>query len=74
MALYYFHRVLIASAILFALGFSAYSYQRFSQAGDTTDLITSMTSGLLCAGMIGYLIYFNAKTRKLQGKTTPSHH
>ena len=73
MALYYFHRVLIASSILFALGFCAYSYQRYSQIGDTVDLATSVTSGMLCLGMIGYLVYFNAKTRRLQDKTAPTH-
>ena len=71
MSLYYFHRVLIASAILFALGFAAYSYQRFGQSGDTVDLATSITSGMICLGMIGYLIYFNAKVRRLQGRAVP---
>jgi len=71
MSLYYFHRVLIASAILFALGFAVYSYQRFGQSGDTIDLAASITSGVIFLGMIGYLVYFNTKIRRLQGKNVP---
>lgn len=71
MSLYYFHRVLIASAILFTLGFCAYSYQRLGQSGDAVDLATTITSGMICLGMIGYLVYFNTKVRRLQGKSIP---
>ena len=71
MSLYYFHRVLIASGILFALGFSVYSYQRFGQSSNTVDLAGAITSGVICLGMVGYLIYFNTKVRRLQGKNVP---
>lgn len=65
MALYNFHRVLISATILFAMGFSLYSYRVYAQAGGSARLLTSVISAAICAGLVGYLIYFNTRIRAL---------
>lgn len=61
MALYNFHRVLVAAAILFGFGMSLYGYRSYSVTGDTSNLTMAAVAGVLAIGMIAYLVYFNAK-------------
>jgi len=70
MDLYHFHRVLIASATLFCLGFSLYSYRQFNQLERAGYLVMAVGSVVIGLGMIGYLIYFNSKLAKIRHKST----
>lgn len=74
MDLYQFHRVLIASAILFFGGFAVYSYQQYTSLGTTSYFSMAVVSGIISLLAIGYLVSFNAKLRKLHDKArSPSH-
>ncbi|MAE67198.1 MAG: hypothetical protein CMJ18_23300 [Phycisphaeraceae bacterium] len=59
MALYNFHRVLIASAILFDFGFSLYCFRRYQITGEGLQLTMLVASSVVTVAMIGYLIHFN---------------
>ncbi len=59
MALYNFHRVLIAAAILFDGAFSLYCYRNFQNSGDGVQLAMLIGSTIITFALVGYLIYFN---------------
>jgi len=58
-ALYNFHRVLIAVAILFDLVFSLYCFRKWQETGATSQLIMLIGSSVVTVAMVAYLIYFN---------------
>ncbi len=68
MDLYYFHRVLISSAVLFFLGFALYSHGQFRDLADRRYLLMAVGSGAACVAMVGYLVYFNMATRRLYAR------
>ena len=68
MDLYNFHRILIASVILFCLGFGMYSYQLFTRTDQTANLTMSIVSAVIGVGLIAYLIYFNNLVRKITSR------
>ena len=59
MALYNFHRVLIAAAILFDVAFSLYCYRKFQIDGHAVQLVMLIGSTIITFVLVGYLIYFN---------------
>jgi len=66
MALYNFHRVLIAAAIVFDAGFTWFSLRRWNRSGDQLDLIMAIASTIITISFVVYLVFFNRKTRRLQ--------
>ena len=50
-----FHRVLISTAILFCLGFAAWSYGAFRSGGGTGPLVLSIGFAV-AAGALGYYL------------------
>ncbi len=66
MDLYHFHRVLIACAAMFALGFSVYSYQAYGDVGRPVNLAMAGIAAALGVALVGYLIYFNRRLRNLR--------
>lgn len=74
MDLYHFHRVLIASAILFSLGFAVYAYRQSDDLGSGLYLAMAVVSGVISLSFVAYLIYFNIAVRKLASRHAgPSH-
>ena len=61
MSLYHFHRVLISAAILFSFGFALYAYRQYGRIGGGDRLSMAVISGVVAAGLIAYLVYFNLK-------------
>ena len=59
MALYNFHRVLIAATILFDLGFSLYCFRKWQETGFTSQLIMLIGSTVVTVAIVAYLIYFH---------------
>ena len=54
MSLLPFHRVLIASAIVFCAGFSLWELMRYSSGGGTTELVTGLVFAVLAGALIVY--------------------
>ncbi len=65
MDLYHFHRVLIASTILFCLGFGAYAYRHYTNTGDTGYVAVLLATAAIGVSAVCYLVYFNRKVRRL---------
>lgn len=65
MALYHFHRVLIAAGVLFFLGYGLYAFDHFD-ADHRYNLPIGIVSSFAAAGLVAYLIYFNRKVRRLR--------
>ncbi len=72
MALYHFHRVLIAAAIVFFVGFSWYAFRQYTVFGAGRYLF--MAIGSACAGvaLLSYFIYFHITLRNMKAKAEPS--
>lgn len=71
MALYNFHRVLIAAAILFDLGFSLYCFRNYRDSGDAAQLAMLVASSLVTIGLVAYLIHFNRGLTVLRSLLAP---
>lgn len=52
-----FHKLLIASAIVFCAGFSAWQLLRFTRSGGTLDLILGLAFALAAGLLIVYLMH-----------------
>ena len=72
MALYHFHRVLIAAAILFDFAFSLYAFRRYSETSQTIDLAMAVGSSVVTVALVAYLIYFNRSLRLLPMSDGPA--
>lgn len=59
MALYNFHRVLIAAAILFDFMFTFWAVRQYSLDKEPIQLIMAIGSSILTVGLVAYLVYFN---------------
>ncbi len=59
MALYNFHRVLIAVAILFDFGFTFWTIRQYNLTGDAIQLVLAVGSSVVTVGLVVYLVYFN---------------
>ena len=59
MSLISFHRILIATAILFCTGYGGYELVRFSRVGGTGPLVLGGVFLLLAAGLGYYLWRLN---------------
>ncbi len=59
MSLISFHKILIATAILFCAGYGGYELVRFSRVGDTGPLMLGGVFLLLAAGLGYYLWRLN---------------
>jgi ABC-type cobalamin transport system permease subunit len=70
MALYNFHRVLIAAAILFDFGFTLYAFRRYDITGSTTDIVMGVVSSIVTVALVAYLIYFNYSVRMLNDRSS----
>jgi len=66
MALYHFHRVLIAASIVFDVWFSYWCWQAWARTQEGTYIALMIGSTVLVAVMVVYLVYFNRKTRQLR--------
>ncbi len=66
MALYNFHRVLIAAAILFDFAFTLYSFRRYDITGNVVDIYMGVGSSIVTIALVAYLIYFNYSVRVLR--------
>jgi cation transporter-like permease len=51
----FFHRFLIATAILFSIGFAAWSFTQFQDGGGTTQLVLAVVFAVIAVGLIVYL-------------------
>jgi hypothetical protein len=51
----FFHRFLIATAILFSIGFAVWSFAQFQDGGGTTQLVLSVVFAVIAVGLIVYL-------------------
>ena len=54
-----FHRVLIASSILFCWGFGIYEIVRFTTNAETNSVMLGILFVILGCGMLYYLIHLN---------------
>lgn len=63
MALYNFHRMLIAAAILFDFGFTLYAFRRYGITGNVMDIYMGVGSSIVTVLLVAYLIYFNYSLR-----------
>ena len=72
MALYNFHRVLIAAAILFAIGFCLYCVRNYQSTGDVVQLVMLIVLSIVTVGLVGYLIHFNKNLTVLRHMLTMS--
>lgn len=68
MALYNFHRVLIAAAILFDFGFTLYAFRRYGATGNVIDIAMAIGSSVVTVALVAYLIYFNYSVRILRDR------
>ena len=66
MALYNFHRILIAAAILFDFFFSLFCIRKYNLHGDVMDLVYAVGSSAVSIGFIIYLIRFNRKCARMR--------
>lgn len=66
MALYNFHRVLIAATIFFDLAFSLYCFRKFQETGDWLQLAMLVGAVAILVGFVVYLILFNWKVTLLR--------
>lgn len=66
MALYNFHRVLIAITALSLLAFSVYCYRHYGLGGEMIERAMIVGSAILSLVVFGYLIYFNSKIGTLK--------
>ena len=64
MSLIYFHILLIATAIVFAVGFGAWEFSAYAKAAKTIDLASSIGSFLAGAGLFVYLVWFIKKRKR----------
>ncbi len=66
MALYTFHRILIAAAIFFDFIFTLFCVRKFNANGNPVELVWGGLATLIVVALVGYLIVFNRKTAILQ--------
>jgi hypothetical protein len=67
MALYAFHRVLIAAAIFFDFVFTVFCIRKYNGPnGDIKDLIWALLSSVITVGFVWYFIHFTRKTARLR--------
>lgn len=59
MALYQFHRVLIAVAIMFDFIFTLWSVRRWNYTGEQINLIMAIGSSIVTVAFLIYLVYFS---------------
>lgn len=57
MSLVPFHRVLIASAVVFCAGFSAYTLLSYARTRGTLDLVLGLGFALAAGALLVYLIH-----------------
>ena len=74
MALYNFHRVLIATVVLFAIGFGLYCVRNYENTGDVVQLVMLVVLSIVTVGLVGSLIYFNKNLTVLRPMLTTSVH
>ncbi|HLC27014.1 MAG TPA: hypothetical protein VJM80_09605 [bacterium] len=55
MRLVLFHKLLIGTAIVFGVGFSAWEFLSYSRTGRTGDLVVAATA-LIISGALGYYL------------------
>ena len=66
MALYAFHRVLIAAAILFDFAFTVFCIRKYNRNGEVIELIWAAVASLLTVAFVAYFVYFTRKTARLR--------
>ena len=59
-----FHRFLIATAILFSLGFAVWAFIQFRADGGSTQLALSITFAVIAIGLAVYLKNLNRFLRR----------
>jgi hypothetical protein len=67
MALYGFHRILIAAAIFFDFVFTVFCIRKYNGPnGDIKDIIWAGVASAITVGFVGYFIHFTRKTARLR--------
>jgi uncharacterized membrane protein len=51
----FFHRFLIATAILFSIGFAAWAFAQFRSSGGATPLVMAILFAVIAVALIVYL-------------------
>jgi Flp pilus assembly pilin Flp len=51
----FFHRFLIATAILFSIGFAVWAFAQFRNAGGATPLVMAILFAVIAVALIVYL-------------------
>jgi uncharacterized membrane protein len=51
----FFHRFLIATAILFSIGFAAWAFAQFRSSGGSTPLVMAILFAVIAVALIVYL-------------------
>jgi hypothetical protein len=51
----FFHRFLIATAILFSIGFAGWAFAQFRSAGGATPLVLAIAFAVIAVALIVYL-------------------
>ena len=71
MGIYNFHKLCMASSALFFAGLAIFlvHHGRGSDSGGTTDYVMAAFSALLAAGIVPYLIRFNARLNTIKNAT-----
>jgi hypothetical protein len=60
----FFHRFLIATAILFSIGFAVWAFVQFRSAGGATPLALAITFAVIAVALIVYLKNLNRFLRR----------
>jgi hypothetical protein len=60
----FFHRFLIATAILFSIGFAVWAFARFRSAGGATPLALAIGFAVIAIALIVYLKNLNRFLRR----------
>ena len=66
MALYNIHRVLIAAAILFDVGYTYFAINRWRVNDSATDLYMAIGTTVIMIGFVVYLTRFNRKMKTMK--------
>jgi hypothetical protein len=60
----FFHRFLIATAILFSIGFAVWAFAQFRSTGGTTALVLAVLFAVIAVALIVYLKNLNRFLRR----------
>ncbi len=68
MKLWTAHRILIVAAIVLGLGLALWGYQDWHRLAHLSSLTLAVLGGVISAGGLAYLAWFNRKIRNLEDR------